>query len=325
MSEALEISQGERAQAWTYSGALRTVRRGREYFKVEFASQSELECLSAEFKAAGGKGLPSSWGDVYHRLYQSPYVPKSVAFDLRGRVPGGWQEARHKGRILGTWRVYDLKSAYRWAAGLPLPWIRSGEPSERVEGRGIYRLTFTEAGAPTPPTIHPGQVCMLTGDEIASYDLRGVEIISGVNFTRTCSIEKNFTEIERRFTLHKKIFRSFWGAWLATRPVTVQMLERGRVVKLWKAAKPTYNAAWAAFITGRVRRRVSEYAKDAAHIFVDSIMLPYEIREGGSAGDWALQRTINAPTIEGAGRYRDDADYIKNSGRPRIIAKRVAR
>jgi hypothetical protein len=156
---------------------------------------------------------------------------------------------------------------------------------------------------------------LLSTEEIERYDLQDVEVERGVRFRSWCNISENLLFIRARFTHYKKIFRAFWGSWIASGPVQCQILEEGHLVKSWNAERPTFNAPWASYITGRIRMRVADHAAEAPHVFVDSVMVPYRIAGGTEIGDWAFKRTITAPRIFGAGRYADGkGEVLKHSG-----------
>jgi hypothetical protein len=306
----------DRCMVWSYRGAIRTVREGNHYHKTRFANEEDQNRTLDEFKAAGGRGAPSSWGDIFHRFFRSPRPHPGILHDLRGRVSAGWQEARRTGPLEGAWWTYDIVSAYAWAASRGLPRLKSGHPCTTVKPGGIYKVRFKEATAPHPPNLRSG--ALMTAEEVEHYGLTGVDVESGVVFRKHVSIARDLDGIRDRFSQWKKIFRAFWGAWIANSPTTCEIWERGRPVKGWESTRPLYNPAWAQTITSAIRIRVGEHAKRAAHIFVDSVMVDYDIPQGDDLGAWKVSRWIQKPVIFGAGRYGDLGEgklqFIKHAG-----------
>ncbi len=317
-AEIHEASRSGKVQVWVYNGVMRSLRQGNTILKSEFGPVGEMEEAVTLLRALGGKGWPSSYGDIYHRLFRSPVIPVSVSYNTAGRVPAGWQQAPKRGPLQGSYRVYDIVSAYGWAGMQRLPWIRSAKPSDHVEPGGLYIITFTDSGAVRPPNMAPGHPVLASTEEIERYDLRGVQVQRGVRFRSWCSLESNLEKVKDTFSFWKKIWRAYWGAWIASRPIVCQIMENGRVTKAWSAERPSINAPWAYYITAAVRQRIAEYAGEAAHIYVDSVMLPREIRTGSAPGDWALKETLTNPVIFGAGRYADAGGMVKQSGVPKV-------
>lgn len=64
-----------------------------------------------------GVPRPSSYADVFHDTFKSPRVPWSINALLAPCLAGGWQQAIATGAHRGkTYRKYDMRSAYLWAA-----------------------------------------------------------------------------------------------------------------------------------------------------------------------------------------------------------------
>ena len=82
-----------------------------------------------------GVPRPSGYGDVFHERFFSPRVGWSVNAPFAPVFAGGWQEALSPGAHIGTYRRYDMRSAYLWAATLGLP----------------DTTTYTRSVAPWPP------------------------------------------------------------------------------------------------------------------------------------------------------------------------------
>lgn len=315
--------QQAESQAWAFHGVRRSIRVGADFFKSRFVRpQTQEPSFLDECRRAGINGYPSSYGDVYHRLFKHSRPCGSVQHDLDAHVDGGWQQARMTGWLPGIWYVYDLVSAYASAALQGLPAVRSARPSYRVEKGGMYVARFLKAGVPAIPTnLRPGRWALLSTEEIERYDLRGVEVRSGCVFRRTESIEGNLDAIRRGFRDWKSIFRSFWGAWASAAPVECSILRYGQPIKTWEVRRPSFNPVWAHTILARVKMRVAEHAPDAAHVYVDSVMLPHRIREGSEVGDWRLVRTLRDPVVYGAGNYCEAGSAIKHAGVSRETAE----
>lgn len=310
-----------RCMVWSYRGTIRTVREGNTYHKARFASAEETAQLMEDYRRAGGRGAPSSWGDVFHRFFRSPRPHAGILHELRGRVSAGWQEARKSGQLAGPWWTYDIISAYAAAALKGLPKLHTGSPSKRVQRNGIYKIRFREATAPHPPNLRSG--ALMSWEEVERYGLTGVEVEGGVVFRHTTSVASELKMIREGFAGWKKIYRAFWGAWISNAPITCEVWEGGKPVKSWESTRPLYNPAWAQFITSSIRLRVQEHAARAAHIFVDSVMVNYDLPgQGTDIGQWKVAGYFNRPVILGAGRYGEREQgkliYIKQSGIKRV-------
>lgn len=314
------------SQAWGFRGQRRSVRVGSDVHKRRFMRPNAEAVFLEECRAAGITETPSSYGQVYHSLFKHPRPCGSLQAALNESLPGGWQVAAKKGPQTGTWYVYDLKSAYAWAAMQGLPQVRSARPSYAIEPHGLYVATFRKAGIPLIPShLKPGKFSILSTEEIERYDLQGVSVRSGAVFRRFESIDANLERIRRSFTDWKAIFRSFWGCWASNAPVECSMLAYGQPIKEWTVNRRTFNPVWAAYVLSRVKMRLADYAGEFCHAFVDSVILPRRIPTGTDIGDWKLVEIVNGLTVYGCGNWVGNTDsgiVNKHAGIPSSVADR---
>ena len=305
--------------AYLFRNKIRTVRLGNTYLKKKFALEDELSTLVAEVRAAGGKGYPSSWADVYKRVFPIERAPHPIrAIFANKRIRGAWEEARITGQLIGSWRVYDIRSAYASAALRGLPDSKTFRLSEKIEPGGFYVASWESATAPAPAFFQRGRSSLCTAQEVERYDLRGVVVHRGVTFDRLrFDVGSNLERIRRSFTHYKKIFRGYWSAFGQTSTLENQVLRKGKIVKTWQVPMKAKDPVLPAFIQAYTRLRVQEHAAAACHIFNDAVTVPYEIEEGPNDGDWALKQNLVAPiTVSGAGNLHDNATYRRAAGTP---------
>lgn len=233
---------------------------------------------------------PSSFADCYHQL-----APKAVRlpWTVNGIFhwwPGGpWEEARLTGEHRGKWYRYDLISAYRWAATLGLPDPLTYTVEENPRGRlkcdraGLW-LYQVKGRAPTqvPAIYRNSALLVLSSEEIEAYRIRG-EAIRGVTWEKCLPLDY-VEQTLRRLPCHKPAGRAYWGRWVARDRLTCRM-----GIREWELPNIGNNFVWGWLIVGRVRLRLWQASQEAAHVYVDEIVVPHTMTTGQNLGDWHLK------------------------------------
>lgn len=261
----------------------------------------KMEELLREY-ADLGVARPSSYACIFHDHYRPPRPSWSPNAALAPAFSGGWQWAA-PGQYRGVYRRYDIRSAYLWAGSLGLPdpttYRRSSEITAGIPG--VYRVVLAEpvAGAPFPYDRDSVTAeCLVTAEDVTAYDLPIKEVLAGVTWTRDLDPEPMLRAVRLTSTA-KQVARCYWGRWGMTEPLMCHTRTRS-----WRMANVDANLVWAHLIVARVRRRVWESARDAVHIYVDSVITPHELTTGVGYGEWRLEQTYpDGVLIRGPGRY----------------------
>ncbi len=260
--------------------------------------------LLAEY-AEQGCPRPSGYADVFHERFKSPRVSWSVNALLAPCMAGGWQAAPRPGTHGGTFYRYDMRSAYLWAATLGLPdartYTRSLSPVKNGGYDGVYRVKLIEPNPSAPFPFDRATEVLATNLEMETYNLRVGEIISGVTWKRTLDPEPLLTAVQAVSTW-KLAGRSYWGRWAQL----ARVMCHDKTGKRWPLPSVTLNIPWAHMIVSRVKMRLWEHAKNAVHVYVDSVITTDEIKTGNSLGDWRLEKVYpKGVIIRGPGQYGD--------------------
>lgn len=297
------------SRAWRLGPRLVSVRLSPDYGGGLWKNRDRLLLTEPDRQlaalAAAGVHFPSSWGDCYHQL--APPAPR-VLWTFNGLLawwPGGpWSEARRTGEFRGKWYRYDLQGAYRWAAtwGLPDPATFRVVTDRRGGRPGVFVCTTREERPDLPPLFRErGARVVATHEEIESYNL-AVDYIRGV----TWSAEYPANYVER--TLQKLPFpkdagRAYWGRWIARDRLTCWTASSE-----WELPNLHTNFVWGWLIVSRVRFRVWEAAQEAAHVYVDEVLVPHELPTGGE-GHWKLKQEYpDGVIVRRTGWYGDIRD-----------------
>jgi hypothetical protein len=156
-------------------------------------------------------------------------------------------------------------------------------------------LAFPEPSAPFP--FNHVRTCLATTEEIESYNLKVDRILTGVVWKRTISGDP-ILETITRVSSWKEVGRSYWGRW-----GQVAKIDCHANGKTWQIPNVALNIPYAHLIVSRVRKRVWEYARNAVHVYVDSIITKDQIPTGNNIGDWRLERSYDGVIIRGPGQY----------------------
>lgn len=255
--------------------------------------------------AALGVPHPSSWGALYHKL--APKLPR-IRWTLNGMFAfwagGPWSEALRVGDFKGGWYRYDLISAYRWAAqqGLPDPATYravSRRTGDECGGLWVCFLDEPRPDLPSTLTMHGrDRPIVLSSEEIERYDVR-VRILRGITWSRTLPATYVDDTLHATKWFSKETGRAYWGRWIARDP-----LHCWTPGKQWALRNPFAQLALGWVIVGRVRLRVWEASRGAAHVYVDEVVTPYPLETGDQPGDWHLKEIYpRGVTVKRTGHF----------------------
>lgn len=296
---------------WTYGGVVRTVHRPTgakhgQYLKslISWREENETAIRDAieEMRESAGVSMPSGYADAFRARFTGPRVSWSHQVHLAEWFRGAWQAALRPGVHLGRWRLYDMQSAYLWAAtqGLPDPasYYQTRSTAHKAHALYLVRLAGVAHGAPYPYDTET--TVLATGAEIRDYGLDVDEIICGIAWRRAYPVRRIMDAIECWSPqLAKRVARCYWGGWASG--ARVECVTRSN---RWELPPLGRNVAWAHLIVSRVRQRLADVARGAAHVFVDSVLTQSEIATGAALGDWRLVRTYEKGIrVGGPGAY----------------------
>ncbi len=244
---------------------------------------------------------PSSYADCYHQLAgKTPRLRYTFNALFSWWAGGPWSEARRTGEHKGTWYRYDLQSAYRWAATLGLPDPDTYEVRQRKTGDqdGVWVVELQEDRPDLPAVYqHSGRRAVVSTEEMERYNLK-CRVIRGVVWTRMYEPEYVDRTLAK-LPCAKEAGRAYWGRWIARDP-----LKCWTPKSEWDLKNIHANFVWGWLIVGRVRLRVWESAKDAAHVYVDEVLVPYELPTAFGPGQWKLkERYDRGVTVHRTGWY----------------------
>ena len=228
---------------------------------------------------------PSSYSDCFHSAFHSPRIKHSLNALFAGQFTGGWEEAKATGVLPGKWYQYDMQSAYLWSGSQGLPDASTFRYADSLSvPNGMFVIDQAAPRVDLPYPFNVRRIVNATRDEIDAYGLNVHRIVSGVSWTKTISGEQ-VEEAVKRFTFWKEVGKTYWGRWCSTQPLKCH----SRSGAHWGIRNPVLNLVWAHVVISRVKLRVWESAKDAAHVFVDSVIVPRKLDVGTRAGDWRLE------------------------------------
>lgn len=302
----LRALAAQSSRYWSFSGVPTTValpdNRFAKSMKGFPSHQHEHEILDLiEEFASFGVPRPSGYADVFHDKFRSPHIPWSINAAFADIFSGGWEASLCPGSHAGTYRRYDLRSAYLWSAQLGLPNAKSyrfGMHPYRTIRNGIYRVTLIRNTPLAPFPFNRACTCIATAEELETYSLPVGEIHSGVTWDGLDDPHR-ITDAVTCIPAWKFAARSYWGRWA----------QRGAVEcvagdKKWNLKNITLNVPWAHLIVSRVKMKLWEYSKRALHVFVDSIITGDVLPTGPSVGDWRLEEEYaHGVTVLGPGQY----------------------
>lgn len=250
---------------------------------------------------------PSSYPDVFHSSFLSARVHRGVNRLFGPVAHFAWQEAIRPGKHAGHWRRYDINRAYLWASTQGLPVVKSFRYAKDFSGNypGLYRIIQQDVQPSAPYPFCVYRDVNATSDEIDEYGLRVESVVGGVVWTDNLPSDA-CTRVIDGMSFGKFVSKSYWGRWASNKGVTC--ITPG---KAWELPDNKQNLVWAHLIVSRVKRRLYEYASTAAHVYVDSIIVPHEIPIGGGLGEWKLEKDYpQGVWIARTGMYGADPQHI---------------
>lgn len=298
----------ETGRYWSFDRAPTTVAlNGNRFAKslkgfTSHTDEPSFRELLREY-AEHGCPRPSSYADVFHEKYRTPRVNWSVNALLAPAMAGGWQAAIVPGIHYGTYRKYDMRSAYLWAATLGMPDTRTFRRSKQPwlgKYDGIYRIKLVAPVPSAPFPFNYASECLATNREIEAYGLPIGEVIDGVTWKNLIEPDEILKAINAVSTW-KMAGRCYWGRWAQLQKVRCNTRE-----KMWELPNMSLNIPWAHTIVSRVKMRLWDHAKRAVHVFVDSLITPDTIPTGNEFGDWRLEKIYeDGVIVRGPGQYGD--------------------
>lgn len=248
-----------------------------------------------------GAGFPSSFGSVFRKLYKFPRVPEITKKAFEKYVRGGWQEAIKKGVIDEKIYQYDINSAYRSATMDGLPDFSSLHLGLQHNGKMVFGFRRGRSAACDGLYFQDGRPDSVECNQDFT-----------VSFSKTVDLTPVWDKIDTHFRRDhvKKIARSFWGSWISRRNLKCVSVGSG---KSWYLPNIYFNPVWSLCITERIRQRLQAY--NPYHVYVDSIIIPYQIPVGNGIGEWKLTGEFEPKTeIVGAGAIINKGKWIKHAG-----------
>lgn len=306
---------------YRYGEYIRTVRlagsvywKNRDTFGRVAVEDEHFSEFLKECQQTARCRMPSSFGSPFHKLFYSPALPRSVNAPFANFFRGGWQEARLLGKRSGAFYLYDINSAYLWSStlGLPLTETLELQFDVRTDLDGCYVIDQGEPRQELPYPFSAESVVIASLDEIESYNLNIRKVLAGFTWRDVLKPDA-ITSVVSQFSFSKQMARAYWGRW-----ASVLRIECDNGQRKWKLRNPIQNYIWAHLIVSRVKLRIYEEAKDAAHVFVDSVLVPRTMPTSPQLGGWKLVKEyLDGVRIEGPGRFgamRGKLD--KHSGTP---------
>lgn len=332
------------SRTWSFAGRDRSVMVGKRLFKGDFCFPGNMvPQFLDELEAAGYKDpRPSSWAWPFHQRVRTHGSKASELAILdqryaKAQFPRAWQEALPgktlaerkdlRGQLVpGQWTLYDIRSAYAWAASRPLPdtaFAVHVTRASRSPGRYcIYLIDSPQFSARSIPprfrTRHAhstGALQWVTDEEMEELDIQSPEVVYGLEFPKQLDLRPALDNIREQLpTFYKNVYRAFWGAWLGKTGPTETILKRGSAPSRREMPAFNYNPILAAWIMARVSLRIAPVAALAAHVQVDSVLVPVPISTGPEIGDWREVAKYDSIFVEGTGRWGDASGLVKHAG-----------
>jgi hypothetical protein len=309
--------RGEAIREWAVSGRPTTLQLGQKgYLKAvdRFTIQhtNTEEAFNEFLRECADYGIPrpSSYNAVFHHCYRSPRVRRTYNQYFEYSFYGAWEEAKKVGVLRGRWHKYDLNSAYMWAASLGLPTIGSVRISKHLgKFRGLYNLELEAPLEHLPYPYNSHRFVNATDEEIDLYSLPIKKILGGVTWTDYVEGDPIIKTV-KQFTFAKEVSKSFWGRWCSSSPIQCRSIS-----KEWEIRNPILNLIWAHVLIGRVKMRVWSESKNAAHVFVDSIITQDVLPTGDRLGEWKHEKTYDGLRVKHPGFYGPaNGDWDRTTG-----------
>lgn len=242
---------------------------------------------------------PSTYSDCYHQLAPEPPRLKYTYNGMFDWWSGGpWEEAIESGDLPGQWWRYDMVSAYRWAAQQGLPDVQTFHAchSSQPENLDGLWVAYLEHRDDLPNTLKRyGQPVVISSEELRGYGI-SADIVRGVRWDSMLPPDY-VDQTLVRLPCAKPASRAYWGRWISRDP-----LVNHTPTKTWSMPNRVANFIWGWLIVGRVRLRLWQASRHAAHVYVDEVLVPHELPTGSLPGQWHLKE-----------RY-DNGIYVRRTG-----------
>lgn len=307
-----------RGQAWRYHGKWTTYCPSRSLTyknvrRLDPRSDEDFWTVLSEARAAN-MNPPTSFADFFMSCYRAPLARGSVVAPFRRFTFGGWQTVFQRGEFTGKFYLYDLNSAYRWAASCGLPHPGTAYPTKDFsKQQAIY---LVELPINVIPYQRGGRLAVVTSEERDFFGLQSVTTLKvryGVAFRSEVSLAETFEKIDKQFPASaKRISRAFWGLWNTTAAPQQVSWKHGE--KIRDLRNPFFNPIWSAFVTSRVKLRMALHRTRALRIYTDSILTTEEIPTGQGIGEFKEVREFDNIWIRHAGYWGTRDETLAASG-----------
>lgn len=312
---------GYTGQGWRYKGKWSSYMPSKDLILKDILRLSPKDTedfyhITGSCKRAGLKP-PLSFSDIFGQIFRSPMLKPSVSNIFQNTQFGGWEAVIKRGTHSGKVWHYDLNKAYRWAAECGLPDIRTAKPiKDFITGLSIYTIVNHPRLEKTIPYWRQyDKTAIVTSEEIARFNLCGLQFINGISFSGLIDFKPVFDFIVKNFPYcFSRIGHAFWGRW--NTPSGAEQVswgtgqEKSRVMM-----NPVYNPIWTAFVTSRVKMRLMDYYQHTLHVFVDSILSTEELAVSDAVGAFKLVGEYpKGVWVRGAGHWGTGNYIVKHAG-----------
>jgi len=305
------VQEGDTCTVWRRNNRVTTIytnniliKSARSFGTVERAGKAKKI-----YEEKGLSGYPTSpagiVSDVLGRAITTGVVDSplsKIAIDLIG-TNGVWLwiEKNVNGRYSKPVWHYDLNQAYRWGSKMGLP--SNIEPYQNHWGFvGVLELEDSKRDL---PSCLERDYIMVDHEDVRYYGLKG-HWVSRVGFDDlSVSLTPMFEIIRDWFDerIYKKATQMYWRLFAMGEGATATRYERGEIKSQWNTGGRFRNPVWATLITHRVMRKVHQVMLHGGiQCFVDSVLIPYEMKTSNAIGEWELES------------YFDNGVYIKAPG-----------
>ena len=238
---------------------------------------------------------------------------------MERKLSGAWHAALKVGKQTGTFKKYDINSAYLWSGMQGLPDTKTFLVTHNLERNAIYLADFIFKDKICPyPWARENRCELITTDDIDFYNVEITKIWYGIKWSNGVFFNDAFEYLDHNFhkSVCKKIYRGYWGRWMSCCKVKNENIKDGEIKRTWYMRNILANVIWAYIIISRVKRRLYTYADKSLHLFVDSMIVPEEVEvlTGGGTGEFREVAEYKQLEIICPGRYKDSGVYKKQSG-----------
>jgi hypothetical protein len=312
-------------QAWSFRKQYTTYCPSRKIkyknvSKLHIKGREDFEKIMSEFQS-GGLNPPTSVAECFHKCYHAPKPLYSILAMFGAETYGSWEEAIFSGNYPHPVSVYDLNSAYRWAACQGLPDVETGARlKQSINHWGSpHALYHIYVPPDTIPWESDGGMKILTTEDIDRFKIPLRHADYAITFDNMIDLSGVFAHIDRTFpTASKRVSQSFWGAWNSTAETMQHSWKTGEKSRV--LGNYMRNPVWALYITSRVKRKLYERFSegDVLHVFCDSIITSERgLPCSKKIGDWKLVGEYPNVWVRSPGWWGVGSETLKCSGQPK--------